>query len=290
MSDKQKSSPKPADVIAPGPEKKTRKEIDAAALLDIVQAQAETIERHEAEREDFKDLVNDLRMRVEAQEDAGEPVERESDVFVDPFEDHDALDFKLSRDETGKYKVHDTIAPDSNFEFGRKLKWISPKLRDEIGMRGWEPVKFGDSFLHGEVKNIETGKVEEMPGAKLGEYLNATPSRMEGSARRDDYIRRGDLILCWLDMKYWIARMRRRDEDALKKRLQLQNNQDEYNIKGRRGAHMIGPGLTRGGDPRQHQSVKSKYMPDNLDPSAGNLSHASEGTIATTPTPPSRRK
>lgn len=289
MSDKKKSSPKPADVMAPGPEKKTKKEIDSAALLDIVQAQADTIARQEAEREDFKDLVNDLRMRVEAQEDTGEPVERESDVFVDPYEDHNALDFKLSRDETGRLKVHDTIAPDSNFEFGRKLKWINTKLRDEIGMRGWEPVKFGDSFLLGEVKNFETGKVKEVAGAKLGEYLNATPSRMEGSSRMDDYIRRGDLVLCWLDMKYYIARMRRRDEDALKKRLQLQNNPDEFNIKGRKGAHMIGPGLTRDEDPRQHQSAKSKFMPDNLDPSTGNLSKQSE-ILSTTPTPPLRRK
>lgn len=284
MEDKKKSAPKPADVNAPGPEKKSKKEVDVAALLDIVQAQADTIAKHEKTQEDFMDLINDLRGRVEAQEDAGEPVERESDVFVDPFEAHDALDFKIYRDENGKHKVNDTIAPDSNFEFGRKLKWINPKLRDEIGMRGWEPVKFGDSFLVGEVKDFETNEVSEQPGAKLGEYLNATPSRMNGSAHRDDYIRRGDLMLCWLDMKYWIARMRRRDEDALKKRVQLSDEGDQYNVKGRRGAHVLGPGLTRGGDPRQPQSTKSRYMPDNLDPELGNLSKKA-GYIPVTPTP-----
>lgn len=273
MSDKKKSAPKPADVKAPGPEKKSQEELNIAGLLEIVQAQADTIARHEKAQEDFTDLVNDLRGRVEAQEEAGEPVERESDVFIDPFEDHDALVFKC-----------DVIAPDSNFEFGRKLKWINPKLRNEIGMRGWEPVKLGDSFLRGEVKNLETGKVTEEAGAKLIDYLNAIPSRMEGSSRLDDHIRRGDLILCWIDMKIYIARMRRRDEDALQKRLMLSDEGDQYDVKGRRGAHIIGPGLTRGGDPRQNRSVRSKYMPANLDPDSGNLSQ-SAGYIPVEPTP-----
>lgn len=277
MSDKKKSAPKPADVNAPGPEKKSQEELNVAGLLEIVQAQADTIARHEKAQEDFADLVNDLRGRVEAQEEAGEPVERESDVFVDPFEDHDALVFKC-----------DVIPPDSNWEFGRKLKWINPRLRDEIGMRGWEPVKLGDSFLLAEVKDIETGKVSEVAGAGLSKYLHAIPTRMEGSSRLDDHVRRGDLILCWIDMKIYIARMRRRDEDALKKRLMLSDEGDQYDVHGRRGAHVVGPGLTRGGDPRQRQSSKSRYMPENLSPEAGNLSK-SAGYIPTTPTPTTRK-
>jgi hypothetical protein len=277
MSDKKKSAPKPADVKAPGPEKKSQEELNIAGLLEIVQAQADTIARHEAAQEDFKDLVNDLRGRVEAQEEAGEPVERESDVFIDPFEDHDALVFKC-----------DIIKPDSNFEFGRKLKWINPKLRNEIGMRGWEPVKLGDSFLMAEVKNLETGKVTEEAGAGLINYLNAIPSRMEGSSRLDDYIRRGDVLLCWIDMKIYIARMRRRDEDALNKRLMLSDEGDQYDVKGRKGAHIIGPGLTRGGDPRLNRSARSQYMPDNLDPHSGNLSKSS-AYIPVKATPPPRK-
>ena len=267
-----KKAPKPADVKAPGPEKKSTEQIDQAALLEIVQAQATTIAKQEAAMEDFVDLVNDLKTRVVAQEDAGQVVERESDVFVDPYEGHESLDFKVSINENGSYKVHNTIPPDSNFELGRKLKWIYPPLRDDIGMRGWVPVQYGDSFLQGEVKDFETGKVSIEAGAKLEDYLGAAPSRMAGSEHRDDYVRRGDTVLAWLDMKIWIARMRKREDQATRKRAQLQNNQDEYNVKGRLGAHVIGPGLTRGGDPHQHQSGKSRFMPDNIDPEAGNLS------------------
>jgi hypothetical protein len=66
-------------------------------------------------------------------------------------------------------------------------------------------------------------------------------------------------------MKVYIARMRRRDEDAQLKRGQLSNEADIYNVKGRRGAHVIGPGLTRDEDPNQPQrSEKRQYMPDIL--------------------------
>lgn len=268
--------PQPADTTPPAPERKSPEEIDQAALLDTVQAQAETIELQQSQMEDFMDLVNDLKSRVEAQEDAGEEVVRESDVFIDPYEGHDGLDF-----------VCQVIPPDSNFEFGRQLKWINPKLRSEIGMRGWEPVKFGASFLLGEVKDLETSKVSEVPGAKLGDYLKATPSRMEGSDRRDDHIRRGDLILCWIDMKIYIARMRRRDEDAMKKRILLSNENDQLDVHGRRGAHVIGPGLTRNSDSRQPQSTKSTYVPADLDAIVKDgLAARGKAPLSTTPTPP----
>lgn len=274
MTEKKKAIPKPADTTAPGPEPKSTEEVNQESLLEIVQAQAETIRKQDQQLEDFADLVNSMREQIAAREASGETVEREADVFIDEFTDSNALKFKK-----------DYIDKDSNFEFGRKLKWINPKLRDEIGMRGWEPVRMGDSFLEGEVKDLDTGEVRMEPGAKLGEYINAVPSRMEGGARRDDYIRRGDLILCWIDMKTWIARMRNRDEVAMKKRIQLTNEGDAYDVKGRRGAHVLGPGLTRGGDPRRQPSApKSRYMPPNLDPELGNL-HEQRQDIPVEPTP-----
>lgn len=265
--------PKPADTVPPESENPTPEEIEKSELLDVIEAQATTIKRQEELMNDLTGLVTGLKERIEAQEADGEVVERESDVFVDPFDTHNALKFKK-----------DHIDPDSNFEYGRKLKWINPKLRDDIGPKGWVPVRYGDSFLEGEVFDPETGETRVEMGAKLSEYLEAVPTRMEGNARRDDYVRRGDLILAWIDMITWIARMRNRDEVAMKKRIQLSNEGDVYDIKGRRGAHVLGPGLTRGSDPRQQRRQSKPYMPPNLDPGAGNLSVPVE-YIPTEPTP-----
>ena len=75
---------------------------------------------------------------------------------------------------------------------GKVLRWISPAYRQQgRGMRGWTPVRYDDPI-----------------GREIELYIPDPPSRMEGMVEIDDVVRRGDVVLCWLDEG--IANVRRR--------------------------------------------------------------------------------
>lgn len=65
---------------------------------------------------------------------------------------------------------------------GKRLQWISPQYRERRGMRGWEPVRHDDAI-----------------GRELHLYINDPPSRMEGMAQLTEVVRRGDVVLAWID-------------------------------------------------------------------------------------------
>jgi hypothetical protein len=87
---------------------------------------------------------------------------------------------------------------------GKTLSWKNPNIRNGTrGWRGWIPIEYDDEF-----------------GQNLSEYIADPPSKMEGSAAQDNYVRRGtDSILCWIDEEIFLARQEKRESKALHKQL-----------------------------------------------------------------------
>jgi len=82
---------------------------------------------------------------------------------------------------------------------GFKLGWKSPLYRDgHRGWRGWRAVEYDDEI-----------------GRNLKRYLLDPPRRMEHAI--DNYVRRGDTILCFLDANVWEARQRQRTDAAARR-------------------------------------------------------------------------
>lgn len=233
--------------------------------LTVVEQQAELIQKQEAALKELEARVEQLQNKMEADETEGKKVDKpDADVFEDFDMGGKALDFK-----------QEWIEPDEDFPMGRKLQWCGNRMREEYGMAGWTAVKLGDPFLIKEEKDPKSGKVQRIIGGKLSQYLHAPPPKMDGSAKRDDYIRRGDVFLAWMDMRQWIAKEQRAAKLAQRKRLVAADQQDHINVKGRKGASVIGPGLTQTNDPKQglqsgptvhglHASALPKDIPKDM--------------------------
>lgn len=98
--------------------------------------------------------------------------------------------------------VHDPFARKNPMEFkkhpkGQRLYWGNPTLRDRYGMRGLKFVKYDDAI-----------------GRNLGEFLVDAPSKMEGVSHTDNFVRRGDTILCTIPYGIWKYRQLMRDSKA----------------------------------------------------------------------------
>lgn len=80
-----------------------------------------------------------------------------------------------------------------NHPAGFVLSWINPKYRASRGWRGWIRVEWDDEI-----------------GRNLTQYLNEVPDRMEGAV--DNYVRRGDVVLCRLPEAYYRSRRNQREQ------------------------------------------------------------------------------
>ncbi len=80
---------------------------------------------------------------------------------------------------------------------GKRLQWINPQYREKRGMRGWNPVRYDDAI-----------------GRELHLYINDPPSRMEGLMDIGQVVRRGDVVLAWIDEGIFQARIARGQERA----------------------------------------------------------------------------
>ncbi len=80
---------------------------------------------------------------------------------------------------------------------GKRLQWISPEYRKRRGMRGWAAVQHDDAI-----------------GRELHLYINDPPSRMEGLADIGTVVRRGDVVLAWIDEGIFRARLRQGQDKA----------------------------------------------------------------------------
>jgi hypothetical protein len=85
---------------------------------------------------------------------------------------------------------------------GKVLRWISPAYRAQgRGMRGWTAVRYDDPI-----------------GRELDLYIPDPPSRMEGMVKLDNVVRRGDVVLCWIDEGVY-ARRRQKNFDKSNRHL-----------------------------------------------------------------------
>jgi hypothetical protein len=80
---------------------------------------------------------------------------------------------------------------------GKHLQWISPDYRERRGMRGWTAVRYDDAI-----------------GRELHRYVTDPPSRMEGLVELGSVVRRGDVVLAWIDEGIFQSRILKGQEKA----------------------------------------------------------------------------
>lgn len=140
-------------------------------------------EENAALRDKFSELETAVNDRIEAMQDQlgqsaaeGAPVEPEVKMIRDPF---------------AQLHPHKIISHPE----GKILSWKGEAYRAKRGWRGWNAVQHDDEI-----------------GRELKKYLADPPTKMEGTDERDNYVRRGDSILSWIDEDIWNARQQARTD------------------------------------------------------------------------------
>jgi hypothetical protein len=124
---------------------------------------------------------------------------------------------------------------------GKVLRWISPQYRAQgRGMRGWIPVRYDDAI-----------------GRELDLYIPDPPSRMEGMVELDDVVRRGDVVLCWIDAGVF-ARRRQKNFDKANRHL-IQAAQHKQRTFGKHGS-TYGEGLQDDDEPQFREARPAPGM------------------------------
>lgn len=131
-------------------------------------------------------------------------------VIRDPWSGQDAL--KILRHPPGKH-----------------LQWICPNYRERRGMRGWNPVRYDDAI-----------------GRELDKYITEPPSRMEGLIELGDVVRRGDVVLAWIDEGIYNARIQ---QGRAKAHRAITSNAARGNKKFGMHGQSVGDGLQDDQDP-----------------------------------------
>jgi hypothetical protein len=123
------------------------------------------------------------------------------------------------------FRITEIIPPDDEYPLGQKLSWKNMKHRDRSGYKGWIPIEWDDKY-----------------GKQVQKWIPDPPAKWQGPDKMDNIVRRGDSILCRLDMKYWNARQLRRELLAARDRGMLEEGQD---VEIRRGVKLTGAGPQR---------------------------------------------
>lgn len=128
---------------------------------------------------------------------------------------------------------------------GKRLQWISPNYRERRGMRGWEAVRYDDAI-----------------GRELDLYITDPPSRMEGLIDLGSVVRRGDVVLAWIDEGIFQARIQAGQEKA-NRNLKKGSGRGNTNY----GAHgrSTDEGLRDDSDPRYRLKTAGTISPRRLD-------------------------
>lgn len=169
--------------LAEALEKETKKRVNAEAKAD---GAAERAEQAEARAEYYENKEHD---GVDA---------LASDVPSVPVMTAEAGPETELADPEVLYDPYDAQNPHRIIEHpgGFRLGWKNPVFRENHrGWRGWMPVTYDDEI-----------------GRHLKSYLLDPPRRMEHAV--DNYVRRGDSILCRLPEHMWLARRRKRTDKA----------------------------------------------------------------------------
>jgi hypothetical protein len=156
---------------------------------EIEQENSELKSQIETLREERSELLGSLNSLTERVDEMSNQMQatRESDGVYDPEPDlvYDPFD------EQNPHAIR-------NHPEGWVLSWKNPDYRAHRGWRGWVPVEHDDEI-----------------GQNLSNYLQDPPTRMEGMAQVDNYVRRGtDSILCKIPKDIWDARQRKRTQNA----------------------------------------------------------------------------
>lgn len=140
-------------------------------------------EENAALRDKFSELETAVNDRIEAMQDQisqsaaeGNPVEPEVKMIRDPY---------------AQLHPHKIISHPE----GKILSWKGEAYRAKRGWRGWNAVQHDDEI-----------------GRELRKYLADPPTKMEGTNELDNYVRRGDSILSWIDEDIWHARQKARTD------------------------------------------------------------------------------
>ena len=109
---------------------------------------------------------------------------------------------------------------------GKRLSWKNPKIRNDGGWKGWDPVTW-DSEI----------------GKDLDTYIASPPSKMEGISTQDNYVRRGtDSVLAMIDEEIWFARQENRKSKAMRKQLAANARANQRTGE---GVETFGDGVTQ---------------------------------------------
>jgi len=137
---------------------------------------------------------------------------------------------------------------------GRRLQWINPVARERRGMRGWTAVSYDDPI-----------------GREIHLYISDPPSRMIGSSKMDNIVRRGDSILCWIDIGIFNARQQMRTDKANRMKPALASKQQAQ----------LGPnGQTFGDGLQTDERPRERTAPGFISPQQANdYRRQAQGTV-----------
>lgn len=121
-----------------------------------------------------------------------ELIERELKLIDDPYK------------RQNPFEVRGDLPGDDDHPEGYAVTWLNPKIREQLGMNGWEYLKWGDPCV-GE------------KGEKLQSIIPDLPAIMQGQDRQDSLVRRQDMILGRLPKKLWDARQQWRELESARR-------------------------------------------------------------------------
>lgn len=210
----------------------------------------ELIEALTKEREALLEQISLLRTEVRGgkkQSDL-EQIEKALAVLEDPFDSQNAR------------KIIGEIPPDEECPEGQVLRWVSPRYREVRGLRGWEPLQWGDQY---------TGE----KGEKLKGIIPEVPRFIQGADHLDSYVRSGDVILARLDKRIWNARQTKRVLEDARRKGQLNVTEP---IRLREGVYLTGDGIKTDSEPTFRKSPSDPAAP--FDPESGEGAHRTQLT------------
>lgn len=171
------------------------------------------------------EIQRDVAERLKTLQETKQLDDLDAEVMFDPWDSQDP------------FAIIGIIPPDAKYPQGQALSWKNPRLRDKsanIGWKGWIPLEYGDPY---------TGVTGEL----LSDYLQEAPARLEGTANMDNVVRRGDAVLCRIDLRAWMKRQIEREAKHLEMRNALTRTSEEEARAGISGTGLQDQVMPKGG-------------------------------------------
>lgn len=146
------------------------------------------------------------------------------------------------------------IPPDEESPSGYVVTWLNPVVREQLGMNGWQYLKWGDKYV---------GK----DGENLKNLIPDLPAFAQGQDRQDSLVRRGDRVLGRLPKDWWDKRQKRRELESAR-RLSALDDETRARLQSKhRAVQATGAGLQRDETPhiRKAPDVSQELQPTKPD-------------------------